>query len=71
VSFYPKVAPCIPQRGGSSSLIHPSKEGDVLLIGEGPRRVLSYKNSVGQRVVETPLPALHKKFGQLPEIALS
>ena len=30
----------------------------------------SHKNSVGQRVVETPLPALHSKVGQLPEIAL-
>ena len=29
------------------------------------------KNSVGQRVVETHLPALHNKVGQLPEIALS
>jgi hypothetical protein len=29
------------------------------------------KNSLGQRVVETHLPALHNKVGQLPEIALS
>jgi hypothetical protein len=31
----------------------------------------SHKNSLGQRVVETHLPALHNKVGQLPEIALS
>jgi hypothetical protein len=49
--------------------VRASKQSRFLM--ERAQEGFSHKNSLGQRVVETHLPALHNKVGQLPEIALS